>query len=62
MAVIVAAISAFYRLILGHLPDWMGYLEYAMLYGGGADSDDELAAAYCWARGNGEDGQTRVTS
>ena len=32
---IVVATSAFYRVALGHFPDWMGYVEYALLYGGG---------------------------
>lgn len=35
LASIVVAIAAFYRLALGHFPDWMGYIEYALLYGGG---------------------------
>ena len=35
LASLVVAISAFYRVALGHFPDWMGYVEYALLYGGG---------------------------
>lgn len=35
LASMVVAIGAFYRLTLGHFPDWMGYIEYALLYGGG---------------------------
>jgi len=32
---IVGAVSVFYRVALGHSPDWMSYLEYALLYSGG---------------------------
>ncbi len=35
LATLVVLISAAYRLTLGHFPDWMGYVEYAVLYGGG---------------------------
>jgi hypothetical protein len=35
LAAMALVISAFYRLMLGHFPDWMGYVEYALLYSGG---------------------------
>lgn len=35
LAALVVAISAVYRLLVGHFPDWMSYFEYALLYGGG---------------------------
>jgi hypothetical protein len=35
LVVIVAAVTLFYVIGLGHPPDWMGYFEYALLYGGG---------------------------
>ena len=31
----MAAISGFYFWKLGHLPDWKGFYEYALIYGGG---------------------------
>jgi len=35
LAALVVAVSTVYRVLLGHFPDWMGYFEYAVLYGGG---------------------------
>src|SRR5438045_3320285 len=35
VVLIVALTSGSYALILGHRPDWMSYLEYALLYSGG---------------------------
>ena len=35
---LVLAASVFYKIALGHLPDWMSYLEYALLYSGGFHS------------------------
>jgi hypothetical protein len=35
LLLIIGAVSVFYRLVQGHSPDWMGYFEYALLYGGG---------------------------
>ena len=35
LTLIIGAVSVFYRFALGHFPDWMGYFEYALLYGGG---------------------------
>jgi hypothetical protein len=35
---LVVAVSLFYRVVLGTFPDWMGYVEYALLYSGGFHS------------------------
>lgn len=35
LAFVVVIVAMYYRLALGHSPDWMGYFEYALLYGGG---------------------------
>ncbi len=38
VALIVALTSVSYGVVLGHRPDWMSYLEYALLYSGGFHS------------------------
>jgi hypothetical protein len=35
---VAVAVTIIYRAALGHSPDWMGYFEYAVLYGGGFHS------------------------
>lgn len=38
LVILVLAVGTSYRVVLGHSPDWMGYIEYAVLYGGGFHS------------------------
>lgn len=38
VVIVIALMSISYALILGHRPDWMSYVEYALLYSGGFHS------------------------